>query len=862
MRKLFLTILFLFIAVNFIYSDITSYNILKKKAYENIKYAGKKKNDIIKFLKYYKDKEKQEAAFFLVANSGLSDLATFDAKIYKENIDYAFKAWKNFPWGKNVSKELFFHFVLPLHSSQEPVQRWRKKFYETLLPKLKNKKTLTEAISVVNHWSYQQFRYEPTARWDWGPLDVEKSGYGRCEEDMIFYMAVARSVGIPVRQAYTPYWPFTDSNHAWVEVYTEKGWLFGDAGGRSKLGHTWFGNSTKKTAFVKSTAFGFVSDKLLNKMDDTIYLRKNKYTILNSISHYADIVNVKIKLENTDGTPFKGRFFLSLYNFGILRPVASFLTDKNGVAAFSAGKVDLVLSAENKKGEKIVTLLPLHEGENSKKFSFKLKRNVDFSSFSGWIRSFNKFKNIAETDKSFNEIDDLKKENLELKRIAINRDALKFFSFFCNNKKFIENLYYSKANFQEIAKAFSEIKNEEDRKLFVRYISSMNKKDMVKLDKRNILDNIEVLKKILKIWHIEDEKIVNDYVIAHRIYAEEWKDYKKYFWNKYKKFIKRGDVEKSIKLLGKKVFSKIKFYPKELRTMFSPFMAPISVDITGYVTGEHEKSVYEVAILRSLGIPSKVAFDIDSTAINYYNGKKWIVYSDKEIKNKENITYKKIEIDFYKNNVPFDAKFYRDFALATFENGYFHDIDYTVEPKKENNSYIFSLPERTYYLIYGTRNIHGEPFFRMCKVDLSKTEKIKIDFALPLNILKPEDFIETNKINFAVKEIKSKKYLIAYLDMGSEKSISTFNALMNVKNKLRNMGLSIYVVSKDTTIKNIAKKYGVNYIIDNGKLLKKCDLKNEMLPLIAIVDNGKIIFWMKGFNLNIDNMVMERLKMK
>ncbi len=48
-------------------------------------------------------------------------------------------------------------------------------------------------------------------------------GIGRCEELTVFFMDALRSVGIPCRQAYTPWWLTVDSNHAWPEVWTPEG---------------------------------------------------------------------------------------------------------------------------------------------------------------------------------------------------------------------------------------------------------------------------------------------------------------------------------------------------------------------------------------------------------------------------------------------------------------------------------------------------------------------------------------------------------------------------------------------------------------------------------------------------------------
>ena len=44
---------------------------------------------------------------------------------------------------------------------------------------------------------------------------------------VIFFIDACRSVGIPARQAYCPYWAVGDDNHAWAEVLGSDGrWHF------------------------------------------------------------------------------------------------------------------------------------------------------------------------------------------------------------------------------------------------------------------------------------------------------------------------------------------------------------------------------------------------------------------------------------------------------------------------------------------------------------------------------------------------------------------------------------------------------------------------------------------------------------
>lgn len=57
--------------------------------------------------------EQKEAMTFLYAYMPLADIADHPGEFYLENVDYAFKAREEMPWGKVVPEREFRHFVLP-----------------------------------------------------------------------------------------------------------------------------------------------------------------------------------------------------------------------------------------------------------------------------------------------------------------------------------------------------------------------------------------------------------------------------------------------------------------------------------------------------------------------------------------------------------------------------------------------------------------------------------------------------------------------------------------------------------------------------------------------------------------------------
>ena len=76
--------------------------------------------------------EQKEAMTFLYAYMPLADIADHPGEFYLENVDCAFKAREEMPWGKVVPEREFRHFVLPIRVNNENLDDSRKVFYEEL----------------------------------------------------------------------------------------------------------------------------------------------------------------------------------------------------------------------------------------------------------------------------------------------------------------------------------------------------------------------------------------------------------------------------------------------------------------------------------------------------------------------------------------------------------------------------------------------------------------------------------------------------------------------------------------------------------------------------------------------------------
>lgn len=299
---------------------------------ESLRRAGDNGAELLEALTAAPEQDR-EALSFLVANLPSVDLATVSSEFLLNNVALAREARERFPWGRSVPDDVYLRYVLPPRVSQEPLEDWRPWLMEQLAPRLEGVSSMEEAALEVNRWCGEHVGFKPTQRRDQGVFETLASGYGRCEEMMIVHIAACRSVCIPARQAWTPYWNTCDNNHAWTELWVDGGWHYtGACEPRDALDDTWFNERVKGASLVLSSVYGSPSE------DDEVYRAEERYSLVNSIAHYADAGTLSVRVAD-GGTPPEGvSVTVSLWNFGALRAIARLETDREGEAELSLGR--------------------------------------------------------------------------------------------------------------------------------------------------------------------------------------------------------------------------------------------------------------------------------------------------------------------------------------------------------------------------------------------------------------------------------------------------------------------------------------------------------------------------------------------
>ena len=422
----------------------------------------------------------------------LYDKINLNLEYIRENIEYSFLAKYLMPWGKSIPQDIFYKFVLPYRVTQEPVERFRKKFFEELGEKVHNL-SMKEAVLFISKWSYEKAIYKPTEPWDSGALTTIKLGYGRCEEKAILLIDALRSVSIPARLVFTPAWQHANGNHAWVEVWINGKWNVLEIAKPVKiLNHPWF----EANYSVMPAVYTYVYGKGLKN------ITKN---------YNPSICRLKIKSNNI--------VFVSIFNSGMLRPVgvikgkpidlgygSYLLSSKNGIKLIECNKPELnidnnftPLKSENFSfvlkyplplKVKRMNIYDTHEIEKIDKNRKKKTFNKNFKKEDNLFKIY--IKKMSDKDFIQFRIKDFYKDYklaLKLKRKFYNNDI--FINYVLNPRIYFENLelwrnaIFKKFKFKNLSV------NEIINKTF-NYVNSLKKVD--KKDTGPILGPLELLK--------------------------------------------------------------------------------------------------------------------------------------------------------------------------------------------------------------------------------------------------------------------------------------------------------------------------------------------------------------------------------
>ena len=148
------------------------------------------------------------------------------------NIDFAFKTWKEQPWGKSISFNDFCMYVLPYRVNVEQPLEWRQYLYEKYNPVLDSLRKTGDALDplaaaqvIINYLCKEEKFF--TAQMDNIPLKtpllIDKHRAASCRNMADLTVYILRALGIPCGIDYLPLHGRINAGHNWTFILDKEG---------------------------------------------------------------------------------------------------------------------------------------------------------------------------------------------------------------------------------------------------------------------------------------------------------------------------------------------------------------------------------------------------------------------------------------------------------------------------------------------------------------------------------------------------------------------------------------------------------------------------------------------------------------
>jgi hypothetical protein len=839
------------------------------------KYAGKNSAGLAEL---YGQTENSEYIKFILDNSSPNDLAVLTPDFIKKNLDIILKT-KEFKYASLYDEDIFKHFVLPLRITQEPFEDWRERFYKEIYPLVKDISDIEEAAIIVNLWTEEQMTYKPTHGKDQAPLTTIRRGYGRCEEMMIIYMAAARSVGIPVRSAGTSLWNFTDSNHAWVEIWTPSGWKYlGAAESSDQANKTWFTKTTERASMITSMAFGYYNG-------EDVIEQKDNSTEISSIKYYTDQwdkCTVNVKDEN--GQAVEGaEVMLYAISWGGVFPMQEMKTGKDGQVRVPLGKGSLLAGAYQE--EKGFGYSMFNTLEGSKELDIILKKNNKFNSeeLNFKFQIVSDGPGIKKEDKKYFEGKfDLMKDKASLKRnerlngFKRTADFSNYFlksrefsdseKFYNEQKEFLNKCDLLGGNTNEFLKVFNNIYNAPKIERKTKYyiltgiIQNWDDKELCEIPDSSAIKNmVDILYEGKEFY----KKSVPDTIFVQNVISPTWtggqvvqNGWQKEFYSLVKA-LRSSNIKKTVDGVIKWADSKVTVDSNFVFYYYSCPLNPLEMINMRSVPDNYRLKLIDSA-LKILGIPTRWKAQLE-----YYNGREFVILEPENDKKEAVIKENTLKLSIFTDGKQVKAEPWGNFQISEFKEGELNY--YYFDGRNDSLDFIVTYPadkEKNLYIQAGIRNSNGD-------VNVSVLPITQDEENLRIDLKTPKEFIDISG-NLQADDINNVKNYVSGLERKGSKIILIRGAVQNEPtNRMTSLLLDKIKEYKEceTDLIIYTEVRDDNDLSDSGGFIRKKGgvlIKNigtESYPVVILFDSGNnIIFASKGYNMNIGDLLLKKVK--
>lgn len=279
----------------------------------------------------------------LYASMPLSDAVDYPVELFQAYARHGVFLWEKGPFAGRVPERLFAGYVLHHRVNNENLTEHREFFYNALKDRIA-RLDMRGAVREANYWCASQAAYRATDERTASPMCVYRSAFGRCGEESTFTVSVLRSIGIPARQVYAPWWSHCDDNHAWVEAWCDGEWVFlGACEPEETLNTGWFVGASSRAMLVHSRFFLPMAEE---DGAPEAMPGKDMCTVMNRTERYAQTVGLEVAVRDREGRQMPGaNVSFRVVNQAHFSEIASLQTDPEGRCRLLTGKGTLHIAA-------------------------------------------------------------------------------------------------------------------------------------------------------------------------------------------------------------------------------------------------------------------------------------------------------------------------------------------------------------------------------------------------------------------------------------------------------------------------------------------------------------------------------------
>ena len=696
-----------------------------------------------------------EAARFLVAGLPLQDAATLTALELAEHLDYALRARETFPWCADMPWDMFLRWVVPHRVAQERAQPWRKRLFEALRPEVLGLAGPSEAALAVNRWVARQAAYGPTGPVDQGPLDTIARGLGRCEELVILLVDALRAVGVAARPCGVAWWRHTNDNHVWVEVWDRGRWLPLGAGEvDSRPGLAWFAPWLHTVAHVHCVAYGEAGPDL----PDAVSPGRGS-AFVERTGDYASTGILEVEMADASGRAASGAgVFVSVFNYGALRPVTAIRTDGEGRCAFALGAGDYLLTAMvdgqaahafvsvETGGHALVRLRPMPgppgaflEAARWMRFPLDQDLVLQLEADVAALR-----RDTAAARKGIQATREAELRGLDVLAAAcLGADSLDDPRL---ETPLAEAMRGTGRNIFELVRAWSLAftgHGEQGRRALSAMLTLMEPKDLAAFRGLPLVEDVAAALAAGRVmtakgWYAGmDAQEYAGFVLASRVEREAFAHWRAPLWERFGSWLERAG---SALELARRVNRLAAGLEAAERFRLAPDCDPLAVLRAGRVASERDRAVLAAAVLRALGVPARLARDREW--VEFHDGHAWrplypddpacLGDADAAVAGRRYAAPARLSLRFTRGGKALGAaevEYWRELTLCRFtEQGVLEDAD--LETAWAGGRMILEVDAGDWLLVTGTHGPGNQAFVRVTPLALEPGRESALDVPL------------------------------------------------------------------------------------------------------------------------------------